>query len=206
MQALSADSVDAALARVLARPEFAERSPPALLQLISDLAAAFRAWLASLLTGWMPEQWYPAFTWLVIGVLCALAGWALYALVVALVGAPRAQGSAAHSVRQANIPGEDAAWWEAAARAAAAGGQFRDAAVALYLAAVLRLEERGVLRYHPGKTPGDYRSEVRSHPDARRPFETFIRQFLPVAFGAHAPDAASFRALAATAAELGVNG
>lgn len=207
MQALSPDTVDAALARVLARPEFAERSPPALLRLISELAAAFRAWIGSLMAAWMPEEWYPAFTWLVIGVLCALAAWALYALVMALIGAPRAQGSSAPSIaRQAGVRGEDAAWWESAARAAAAGGQFRDAAIALYLAAVLRLEERGVLRYHPGKTPGDYRSEVRSHPDTRRPFETFIRQFLPVAFGARAPDAASFRALAASAAELGVNG
>ena len=206
MQALSPDTVDAALARVLARPEFAERSPPALLQLISDLAAAFRAWIASLLAGWMPEEWYPAFTWLVIGLLCALAGWALYALVTALIGSPRAQASAAPSIPQAVVRGEDAAWWESAARAAAAAGQFRDAAVALYLATVLRLEERGVLRYHPGKTPGDYRSEVRSHPDSRRPFENFIRQFLPVAFGARAPDAASFRALSASAAELGVNG
>lgn len=206
MQALSADTVEAALARVLARPEFAERSPPALLQLISELAAAFRAWIVSLLAGWIPEQWYPAFTWLVVAALCAVAVWALYALVIALVGSPRAAESPVPGVRQVSVRGEDAAWWESTARAAAAAGQFRDAAVALYLAAVLRLEERGALRYHPGKTPGDYRSEVSSHPESRRPFDTFIRQFLPVAFGARTPDAATFRALAASAAELGVNG
>lgn len=206
MQSLSPDTVEAALARVLARPEFAERSTPALLQLISDLAAAFRTWIASLLGSWVPEQWYPAFTWLVIALLAGFAVWALYALVSALTGSPRTPETAAPGMRQVSVRGEDAAWWESAARAAAAAGQFRDAAIALYLAAVLRLEERGVLRYHPGKTPGDYRSEVRAHAESRRPFESFIRQFLPVAFGARAPDAASFRALAASAAELGVNG
>jgi hypothetical protein len=206
MQPLSADTVDAALARVFARSEFVERESPALLRLISDLAAAFRQWLASLVGGWLPDRWPPVLTWVLIGLLCALAAWALYALVISLVGAPAEERARVQPTRTVPAGDESADWWEAAARAAAAGGQFRDAAIALYVAAVLRLEERGVLRYHPGKTPGDYRTEVRSHPDSRRPFDTFIRQFLPVAFGARVPDAASFQALAACAAELGVNG
>jgi hypothetical protein len=204
MQALSADTVDAALARVLARPEFAERQSPALLRLISDLAAAFRRWVASLF-GFLPERWYPAFTWLLVAVLCGLAVWAVFALVSALVTAPAQKRVPMQAAGQTRLQSEDAAWWEAAARAASAAGRFRDAAVALYLAAVLRLDERGVLRYHPGKTPGDYRTEVRAHPASRLPFDDFIRHFLPVAFGARTPDAASFRTLAAAAVDLGVN-
>jgi hypothetical protein len=206
MQSLSPDTVDAALAAVFDRPEFAQRESPAVLRLISDLVAAFRQWIASLIGGWLPDRWQPAFTWIVIGLLAALAAWALYALVSALVGSRTAGRAPAHTTLGVAVRGENADWWESAARAAAAAGQFRDAAIALYLATVLRLEERGVLRYHPAKTPGDYRSELRSHPDSRRPFEAFIRQFLPVAFGARAPDGAAFRALATSASELGVNG
>lgn len=206
MQSLPADSVDAALFRVLNRPEFAERETPALLQLISDLSTAFRRWIGSLLLGWLPDQWHPAFAWLLVVLLVALALWALVALVRALVGGPRAVAVAKRERAQPDARAESAEGWEAVARAAAAEGRFRDASIALYLAAVLRLEERGVLRYHPGKTPGDYRSEVRSHPDARRPFDAFVRAFLPVAFGSRTPDASAFDALVVSATQLGVNG
>lgn len=205
MQSPSADTVDAALARVFARPEFAERESSGLLQLVSDLGRAFRQWIGSLLSAWVPEGWHPAFTWLIIGVVSLLALWALATIVRALVGSPRRDPET--TVQPAvGLPVEDADAWEAAARAASAAGRFRDAAIALYLAAVLRLEERGILRYHAGKTPGDYRAEARSHPEARGPFDTFIRLFLPVAFGARTPDAAAFHALRATAVDLGVNG
>lgn len=205
MQEPSAEAVEAALRRVFSRPEFAERESSGLVQLISDLGAAFRHWLASLFARWLPEQWHPVFTWVIIAVLCALALWAMVALVRALVvAAPSAHSP--HASAAAVRTRDDAERWEAAARAAAAAGRFRDAALALYLAAVLRLDERGVLRYHAGKTPGDYRSEVRSHPDSRKPFDTFIRYFLPVAFGARTPDAAAFQTLRSSAAELGVNG
>jgi hypothetical protein len=206
MQVLSADTVDAALVRVLARPEFAARESSGLLRLVSDLGKAFRQWIGSLLSAWVPEQWHPAFTWLIVVVVSLLALWALVTMVRALVGSP-GRGDAAEPVQAAvGLPVEDAAAWEAAARAAAAAGRFRDAAIALYLAAVLRLEERGILRYHAGKTPGDYRAEARSHPASRGPFDTFIRQFLPIAFGARTPDAAAFQALRTTAVDLGVNG
>lgn len=206
MQSLSADTVDAALARVFERPEFAARESSALLRLVSDLAAAFRQWIGSLLRAWVPEQWHPVFTWLIVVVISLLALWALTSIVRALVGSPRPADAAERTQPAVRLPGEDADSWEAAARAAASAGRFRDAAIALYLAAVLRLEERGILRYHAGKTPGDYRTEVRSHPASRGPFDAFIRQFLPVAFGARTPDAAAFQSLRASAAALGVNG
>jgi hypothetical protein len=205
MQSPSADTVDAALARVFARSEFAEREASGLLRLVSDLGRAFRQWIGSLLSAWVPERWHPAFTWLIIVVVSLLALWALASMVRALVGSPR-RDPATPGQPAVGLPVEDAEAWEAAARAAAAAGRFRDAAIALYLAAVLRLEERGILRYHAGKTPGDYRAEARSHPESRGPFDTFIRQFLPVAFGARTPDAAAFQALRSTAVELGVNG
>ena len=203
---LSVDTVDAALVRVFARPEFAERESSGLLRLVSDLGKAFRQWVGSLLSAWVPEQWHPAFTWLIVAVVSLLALWALVTMVRALVGSPGRRDAAEPVQAAVGLPVEDAAAWEAAARAAAAAGRFRDAAIALYLAAVLRLEERGILRYHAGKTPGDYRAEARSHPESRGPFDTFIRQFLPVAFGARTPDAAAFQALRSTAVELGVNG
>ena len=203
---LSADTVDAALVRVFARSEFAERESSGVLRLVSDLGRAFRQWIGSLLRAWVPEQWHPAFTWLIVVLVSLLALWALVTMVRALVGSPGRHDATEPVQTAVGLRVEDAAAWEAAARAAAAAGRFRDAAIALYLATVLRLEERGILRYHAGKTPGDYRAEARSHPESRGPFDTFIRQFLPVAFGARTPDAAAFHALRSTAVDLGVNG
>lgn len=193
--------VGEALARIFARPEFAESAPPALLQWIQDTWAAIRSWLWSLLPRAL-DAWPPLLSWVIVGVFAAAAVWA----AVRLIGPPRTRKVVLVSARpEAGAEARDAAWWEAAAREASTHGRFRDAARALYVAAVLRLEERGLVRFVAGKTPGDYRREVRSDVAARSAFDGFVRQFLPVAFGAGTPDAASFDALRAAATDLGVH-
>jgi hypothetical protein len=96
-------------------------------------------------------------------------------------------------------------WEEEAARAAAAG-RFRDAAVALYQALLLRLEAGGVLRYDPAKTPGDYRREARRDPRAAGALTAFLRGFEPVVFGGRALDAAGYDRLRGAAGEAGARG
>jgi hypothetical protein len=78
--------------------------------------------------------------------------------------------------------------WETEAARLAGEGRFREAAVALYQALLLRLDARGAVRFDPSKTPGDYRREARPHADAAKALTSFLRLFEPVAFGGRALD------------------
>jgi hypothetical protein len=197
--------VNDALSRVYARPEFAERTTPALLQRVAELWSAFWTWVWSLLPQFNLGLGATALAWIVVALLGLVAVWALVRLLGGRIMPTRGSGAAAGArAAPAGHAAPKAAHWEAAARDAATQGRFRDAAHALYLATVLRLEERGALRYHAGKTPGDYRREVRADPAASGPFDRFVRRFLPVAFGADEPATHHFDDLRNAATELGV--
>jgi hypothetical protein len=206
MRPVTPAEIDDALSRVYASPEFAERATPALLQLAADLWNAFWLWVWSLLPRVLTGLMGSALPWIIGGLLVAAALWALVRLLGDRVRSPG--GGTRPVARQRPTSGapRDAAEWELAAREAAAHGRFREAAHALYLAAVLRLEERGVLRYDAGKTPGDYRREVRTDPAASGHFDRFVLRFLPVAFGAAEPGADHFDELRSAATRLGVHG
>lgn len=96
--------------------------------------------------------------------------------------------------------------WDEEARRLAAEGRLREAAVALYHALLLRLEQRGALRYDPSKTPGDYRREVRGQADAAGTLTGFLRRFEPVAFGGRAVDALAYEELRRAARPEGGRG
>jgi hypothetical protein len=204
LQQPSAAHIEEALARVYARAEFTERRTPALVQFMRDLWNGFREWIASLWEMVLPERSGPIVQWLLYALVAGAALWALTHLILSLQ-----QSETRDAARAATAAGDararDVTWWENAARAAAQDNRFRDAALFLYNAVLLRLEARGELRYHPGKTPGDYRREVRAHARTRTVFEQFIRALLPAAFGARTPDAATFETMRAHAAELGVH-
>jgi hypothetical protein len=205
VQQPDAAEVGRALDRVFARREFTTRELPGLLQLLRDTWDSFRSWISSQLLRMLPDSVPPALGWLVLGLLVLLAAWSLAVLVRGELARRRPRRQVAAGAVPAAPGPRDAAAWEAAARDAAAAGRFRDAALALYVATVLRLEERGTVRYHAGKTPGDYRSEVKADPTTGPSFDLFVRQFLPVAYGPRSPDAGSFNSLRSAAAELGVH-
>lgn len=198
-----AAEVNAALARVYARPEFATVETSGLVRALADLWAAVRHWVGAQLMRLLPESSLSIATVALIALALILAVWAAFALIGSLDRA-RADSTGAGVALQVR-PRENAAFWEDAARSAAARGEFRDAALALYLAAVLRLEQRGVLRYESGKTPGQYRREARREASIAPVFDRFIRHLLPVAFGAREPAADAFSRVRASAIELGVN-
>ncbi len=85
--------------------------------------------------------------------------------------------------------------WEAEARRLADAGRLREAAVALYQALLLRLDARGVVRYDPAKTPGEYRREARRDAAGAAALGAFLRAFEPVAFGGRALDRAGYERL-----------
>jgi hypothetical protein len=202
--------VRAALERVYARPELAPRPPGPLDGVREALGRVLRRigdWFGSFgdLRGESPVVY-----WLVMGALIAL-GLAIIAYFIRNTllrlgeqdAAPRvARGPGAAIDARAQTAGE----WEDEARRAAAAGRYRDAAVALYQALLLRLEAAGALRYDPAKTPGDYRRETRRAPQAAGALTSFLRGFEPVVFGGRALDAAGYDRLRGAAGEAGAHG
>jgi Domain of unknown function (DUF4129) len=202
--------VRAALHRVYERPELAPRRPgpfDAILEWIAGVWARIGEWFDRF--GDLRES-SPVVYWLVLGSLVAVGlaiiGFFIYSTFARLSErepAPRvARGPAGAIDARARTVGE----WEEEARRAAAAGRFREAAVALYHALLLRLEAAGVVRYDPSKTPGDYRREARKSPQAAGALTSFLRGFEPVVFGGRALDAGGYERLRGAAGEAGAHG
>lgn len=213
MQTPEPAAVTRALEEVYARAEFTHTPPPWPLQLLADLRdaffqllAGFLDWLASTLVQAVPEGWTPILGRIALVLLVAAA---VVALGYILAGAGRQRRGVddpgLNGDRDLTSPGpaHNATGWDAVAEEAAREGRFRDAALALYRGVLLRMQERGALRITETKTPGDYRREVRSQPDAEAGFEAFLRFFLPLAFGSRSDDPGAFSRLVETAAPLG---
>jgi hypothetical protein len=199
----SAAQVNQALERVYARPELQPRPPGPL--------DGFREWRRQMfarLGEWLGRfgdlrSDNPIVYWLMIGVLVAAGVSIIGYLLWNTLSRLEERGAAP---RPAAVPGavnaraRTAAEWEEEARRAAAAGRFREAAVALYQALLLRLEAAGALRYDPAKTPGDYRREARRDPRAAGALTAFLRGFEPVVFGGRALDGDGYEQLRAVAA------
>jgi hypothetical protein len=197
--------VSAALQRVYARPEFRPETR--------------EGWLYRLYTWWegvqhafwdavarlqILERTAPVLFWVIIGWLVVAAVAILAHLAVTARDAWRtreeaeARGAAAAHAGTRPRTAQD---WDDEARRAADGGRLREAAVATYQALLLRLDSRGVVRFDPAKTPGDYRRETRRHPGAGAAFGGFLRLFEPVAFGGRSLDGGAYQRLRSAAAE-----
>lgn len=199
----TAAQVDEALRRTYARPELQPREPGAL--------DGVREWWRQFWARF--GQWFdrfgdlrsdsPVVYWLVIGVLVAaglfIVGYLLWSTLARMEarGAPRPAAGRGPAI---NARARTAAEWEEEARRAAAEGRYREAAVALYQALLLRLEAAGAVRYDPAKTPGDYRREARRDPRAAGALTAFLRGFEPAVFGGRALDGEGYERLRAAAA------
>ena len=200
----TAAQVDQALRRVYARPELQPREPGPM--------DGFREWRRQLfarLGEWLGRfgdlrSDNPVVYWLVIGVLVAaglaIVGYLLWNTLTRLQERGTAPPRTAGAPDAVNARARTAAEWEDEARRAASAGRFREAAVALYQALLLRLEAAGALRYDPAKTPGDYRREARRDPRAAGALTAFLRGFEPVVFGGRALDGEGYERLRAAVA------
>ncbi|WP_420129672.1 DUF4129 domain-containing protein [Longimicrobium sp.] len=206
----TAAQVDEALRRTYARPELAPREPGAL----DGLRAWWRQFWARV-GDWFDQfgnlrDASPLVYWAVIGTLVAaglaIIGYLLWSTLLRMEARdlPDRSREARPGPGSTNARARSAAEWEEEARRAAAAGRYREAAVALYQALLLRLEAAGAVRYDPAKTPGDYRREVRRDPDAAGALTAFLRGFEPAVFGGRALDGEGYERLRAAAA--GANG
>lgn len=200
--------VDEALRRVYARPELAPRRPGA----FDGIQAAIRRFWARVgeLLGSFGElrTESPVVYWLVMGSLVALGvaivGYFIYT-TLARLNDGTAPAKPARAPGRMDARARSAGEWEEEARRAAAEGRYRDAAVALYQALLLRLEAAGAVRYDPSKTPGDYRREARQRPEAGA-LTAFLRGFEPAVFGGRTLDAGGYDRLRGAAEGAGARG
>lgn len=195
-------AVQRALAGVLGRPEFQSHEATGPLAWLADRYHALQAAFLSLVSRLFAlKLTAPALFWLVMAYLAlgavAILTHLVYTAMDVRRGHPR---RSRRSVASAGTTAETD--WATEAERAAAAGRFRDAALALYQTLLRRLEALGAVRYHPAKTPGDYRREVRAHPLRARRFDAFLRGFEPVAFGSRAVDRPGFERLSAAAREV----
>jgi hypothetical protein len=200
--------VDRALAEVFERPEFAPPPPSPIGEWLAGVWDSVRRWIAGAFAGVdLTPGGQRLLFWMVVALL-AVAALALLVRVVRLAAAWWAR----RGERERRTPGTSSATatsaedWDARARDAAAGGRWRDAALALYHALLLRLAARGAVRVDAAKTPGDYRRETRGDETAAAALDAFLRPFEPVAFGGRPLDAEGYARLRATVAQAGANG
>jgi hypothetical protein len=176
-----ADSLRAVLDSVFAGQayDWVERAHP--LAFLGRWWSALKRWLFGL------EQSQPMVYWLIVSLLVALlvailvhAVWVM-ARTLRAAGAPTEAGSGgpAPEVR-------GAAWYRREAQRLARERRYPEAMQADFLGLVLELDQRGVLRFHPSKTPNEYTYEARLAEPARAAFRDLVRALYRYAF-ARAP-------------------
>jgi hypothetical protein len=174
-QGIAPDSLRRVLDSVFAGRDYHWVVRPASLLMLRHGWDLFRAWL---------QRWHDADP-----LLFQIAGWALVALLVALV--VHAGWSAAHGVRadDADAAGRDAHpaargadWYRTEARRLASAGAYPDAMQAEFIALVLALDAARVLRFQASKTPGEYVAELRGPPATRADFRALVNALYSYAF------------------------
>jgi hypothetical protein len=203
-----------ALDKVYHRPELMPEHTSGWLARLGEWWNAVLDWIGNLVGGLLDrlhvmQHAAPVLFWVLVGWLAVSA----VAIAVHLVLTFMQGWTARERAADAQVPAAEAAArprtpeaWEDEARRAVAQGRLRDAAVATYQALLLRLDARGVVRYDPAKTPGEYRRETRRDPAVAGAFGGFLRAFEPVAFGGRALDGAGYERLRSAAAEAGGRG
>ncbi len=87
----------------------------------------------------------------------------------------------------------DAEWYSAEADRAAAEGRLRDALQLAFVATALGLDRRGLLHYHPGKTPAECAREARLSQADRDRLRELVRSLYGYAFGGRDVEAEDYR-------------
>ncbi len=172
-----ADSLRAVLDSVFTAPEYRWVDRP------DPLAFLVRWW--RLLAEWLqrvqerhPEVFWVLF-WGLVAVLALIlvhAGWVMLQTIRAASAPPSADA------RAAALEVHGAAWYRREALRLAAQGLYPEAMQADFLALVLELDARRVLRFHPSKTPGEYTGEVQLAGEARESFRSLVRTLYGYAF------------------------
>jgi hypothetical protein len=169
------DSLRAILDSVFARKEYRWVQRPDPLAALKRMRHAIWQWLTTLHDG------HPAGFQVV--------GYGLGVLALAIV--LHAAWSFFRGVRSADsltagggtgFTPRDQAWYRGEAERLADAGRFAEAIQVDFVALVLALDARQVLRFHPSKTPGEYARESRLEPGRREDFRELVYRLYRYAF------------------------
>lgn len=172
-----ADSLRAVLDSVFAAPEYRWVDRP------NPLAFLTRWW--QLLNDWLlrAREHHPGLFellfWALVAVLALImvhAGWIMLRTIRAAASPP----SAVAGGTMPEIHG--AAWYRREALRLAALGSYPEAMQADFLALVLELDARRVLRFHPSKTPSEYTAEAGLAGESRDSFRALVSALYGYAF------------------------
>jgi hypothetical protein len=174
---IPADSLRAALDSVFRSRAYAWSDEPRGALLLREWWLRLQAWLEALRSG------HPSlFTALVIALVLVLAAILVHGIVIMLLtvrGAAAREIGAPAAVAARRGPG----WYFREADLLAEQGRFADAMQAAFVGLALELDGRGILRFDPSKTPGEYVREARLAPGDRDTLRSLVSVLYSVVFG-----------------------
>jgi hypothetical protein len=172
----SPDSLRAVLDSVFASSKYRWVERPHPFAFLQRWWAAVQAWLERM------QQVHPAMFWVLfwglVVVLVAVFVHGLWVMVRTLQAAGAPQSAAGTSAAEAH----GAAWYRREALRLAREGRYPEAMQADFLALVLELDHRKLLRFHPSKTPHEYTDEAQLSPPSREAFQDLVRALYGYAF------------------------
>jgi hypothetical protein len=171
------DSLRAVLDSVFAAPAYQWVERPDVLAFLGRWIAAIKQWFFDL------RQAHP--TWfrvLLIAMLLVVVGTILHAAWVFFRTVQASRHSGIGPLPTAGRERRDQHWYRQRADRLAADGRYAEAIQHDFLALVLALDARALLRFHPSKTPAEYGREVRLGPGALEEFRALIRAVYAFAF------------------------
>ncbi|MGH7701605.1 MAG: DUF4129 domain-containing protein [Gemmatimonadales bacterium] len=175
--AAPADSLRALLDSVFAGPAYRWIERPRPLAPLERWWSWLQTWLQGLRET-SPQLFY-WFTWTILALLLLVflhAGWVLWRTVRA-ASAPSERGPGVGTV-----PARDAAWYRREADRLAEAGRHLEALQHAFRALVLDLDRRGLLRFHPSKTPGEYTRDPALPPAERERLRALVQALYGYAF------------------------
>jgi len=151
---LPADSLRAVLDSVFAAPAYQWVEPPMPFAFLGRWWRALEDWLAAFREG--NPHLFEVFFWCLVLILVMVLVHASYVMLQTI----RAAGAASESRLPEAIEQRDAAWYRRRAERLASEGRFLEAMPLDFLALVLELDARQVVRFQGSKTPGEYAAEA----------------------------------------------
>ena len=193
-QGISPDSVKRALEEVFARPAYGWTTQPSVRQWLRDRLLALREWLAAFeRTNPTLFNVFVAALVLLLVVLLVHIGYVLWQIL------RRRQGQGPASLAPVPSTTLNAAGHLARADELARVGAWAEALGHRFLALVLELDGRRVLRFHPSKTPAEYIMEARLEQPGRAALTDLVGRLYRHVFGAAPCDLDTYRSFGDTA-------
>ena len=175
---VATDSLRAALDSVFRSPKYAWRAEDPALAAVARWWRALLDWIAGLREA-SPIA-YRVFIAVLVLLLLAVIAHALWVLVRTIRGAAQAADS---TTAPAPVARRDAGWYARSADALAAEGRFAEALQRAFVGLALTLDTRGLLSYHPSRTPAEVARDARVGADDRDRLRALVRTLYAAAFG-----------------------